>query len=69
VVNGRGFHFFVGFSWILVTVAYFAAKHLSYKIVTMARSKSRFRAHAKLTEISSRLCLTLMDQKGSGTKF
>lgn len=68
VVNGSGFHFLVGFSWTLVTMQNFASKQRSKRIVTTARSKSRFRFQEKLTLISSRVWVTFIDQNGSGLK-
>lgn len=69
MVRGKGFHFFVGRLTMEVIFAIFAVRQRSYKIVTTARSKSRFLRHRKLTVSLPHLCVTLILQNGSGTKF
>ena len=41
----------------------------SNSIVTIARSNSRVRFQEKFTSMFSRVCITLIDQKGSGRKI
>jgi hypothetical protein len=63
------YHFLVGFVTTPVTRAVLAIRHRSNNIVVIMRSNNLFRSQLKVTLISSLLCITLIDQKDSGTKF
>src|SRR6266480_4823538 len=69
VVNGSGFHLLVGLFCILVTFATFAFRQSSYKTTTAMRSNKCARFQLNVTLVSSFLCMTLIDQNGSGMKF